>query len=398
MTLAALLLVSCSSTPEKADSQQIQAADQQAIADGVPEGLRAQYVDLLTQGERQYVLNAMKIGLSAERYGHPDLAKRVFDQAIRRVQSLQDGEKQAERAKSKFVPDEEKWFKGESYERAALYFYRGILYAMDGDYGNAAACAKRVQLEDIASKEQDSGDWYSAEWLLAFASLKQNDPGTATDALNRAAKFFSKQGDVPAPHADDNVLILAEAGHAPYKVAIGQYHEKLTFVPGECRTARIDVSTVVPNAAQTPPQLVPAAENLYVQASTRGPRKVDYVLNGKAEFKADTQAAAIGAVAAGAAVAGTSHNNTQTAVGLGLVAAGLITEAFSASTHPEADTRMWDNLPNSLFLYSLKCPVGTTKVVVRALTADGKVLREQSYDVVINPQQNLTLLWISQLP
>lgn len=389
---AVCLLASCASGPKPASVQEIDAANRKAVTDGVPEALRHMYVDLLTDGERQYVLNAMKLGLAAERTGYSDLAKRVFDQAIKRELALQEGAEQAERSKSKFVPDEEKWFKGEAYERSALYIYRGLLYAADSDWGNAAACAKRAQVEDIASKEQDSGDWYSAEWLLAFASLKQNDPGTANDALARAAKFPNRQGDVIPPHADDNVIIVAEAGQAPVKLGTGEYQEKLTFVQGECKTTKFEVD--VPSA---PAAVTAAADSLYVQATTRGPRKLDYILNGKAEFKSATDMAGNAAIVAGAATALTSDNNTQSFVGAGLVAAGIITKVVSASTHPAADVRSWDNLPNSIYLYSFKCPVGTTNVTLKAFGAGGKILKEETLPIVIKPQQNITVIW-TRLP
>lgn len=386
------LLTSCASGPKGPTVQEIEAANRQAVADGIPESLRHMYSDLLVDGERQYVLNAMKLGLAAERQGYSDLAKRVFDQAIKRVAALQEGAAQAERSKSKFVADEEKWFKGEAYERSALYLYRGILYAADGDWGNAAACAKRAQLEDIASKEQDSGDWYSAEWLLAFASLKQNDPGTANDALARAAKFPNRLGNVLPPHAEDNVLIVAEAGRGPGKVGLGEYQEKLAFVPGEYKTVKLEV-----DAPALPPATTSAADSVYLQATTRGTRKLDYILDGKAEFKSATDMAGNAAIVAGAATAMTSDNNTQSFVGAGLVAAGIISKVVAANTHPAADTRTWDNLPNSIFLYSFKCPVGTSKVTLKAYDASGKIVKEETLSLVINPQQNLTVIW-TQLP
>lgn len=389
---AVFLLTSCASGPKGPTTQQIEAAQRQAVADGIPQPLQHMYIDLLTDGERQYVLNAMRLGLAAERSGYSDLAKRVFDQAIKRVASLQAGAEQAERTKSKFVADEEKWFKGEAYERSALYLYRGILYAADGDWGNAAACAKRAQVEDIASKEQDAGDWYSAEWLLAFASLKQNDPGTANDALARAAKFPNRQGDVLPPHAADNVLIVAEAGHGPIKVGLGEYQEKLAFNPGDYKTTKLEID--VPAQA---PATTAAADSVYVQATTRGPRKLDYILNGKAEFKSATDMAGNAAIVAGAATALTSNNDTQTIVGLGLVAAGLISKGVSASSHPAADTRTWDNLPNSIFLHSFQLPVGTHQVTLKAFDASGKIVKQETLSVVINPQQNLTVIW-TQLP
>ncbi|HEY8966820.1 MAG TPA: hypothetical protein VIM58_10270, partial [Candidatus Methylacidiphilales bacterium] len=275
---------------DRAGGMALSAAAAQADAEGAPPALKARFVDLLASGEKDYVLNAMRLGLDAIRLNEHAFAARLFDQAIKREQALQAGAEQAERTKSNFVGDEEKWFKGEPYERAALYLYRGLLYLEAGDVGNAAACAKRVQIEDISSKEENQGDWYSGEWLLALASLQQGDPGTAKDALARAANFFSKQGPVPAPDPNWNVLVFAEAGDAPIKFRQGEYGDELVIGEGSCRTVRVAVSA----GEGTPPPFSVAtfaAENLYHQASTRGDRKVDHILAGKAVFKNATNTA-----------------------------------------------------------------------------------------------------------
>ena len=363
-------------------------ANAQADADHVPASFRDSYVRLLTTGERDYVVEAMRLGLAAARMGENRLAARVFDSAIRRVATLEEGAAQADRAKSKFVADEEKWFKGETYERSALYLYRGLLYLQAGDYGNAAACAKRVQIEDIATHEQDQGDWYSAEWLLAWASLLQGDQGTAHDALTRAVDFMGRQGTVPPPDRNWNVLVIAEAGGGPVKTRQGEYGEMLYFVEGECRTFRIRAAADPVAGSSPSSQTVAAAENVYFQASRRGGRKLDHILAGKAVFKSATDVAGDAAIVAGAGTALTSDNQTQSLVGLGMIVGGIVTKVISSASHPEADVRSWDNLPHSIFLTGLRCPPGVSTVKVEALSESGAVLATETRTVTISSQNN----------
>jgi tetratricopeptide (TPR) repeat protein len=391
LLLPAAFLAGCGAASNGPSPAQTAAAQAQVDRDQPPASLRAQYMDLLTSGDREYVVLAMRLGLDAIRQGDYDFAARVFDQAIRRVEALQAGSDQADRAQSKFVAEQEKWFKGESYERAALYLYRGLLYLQAGDFGNAAACAKRTQIEDISSHEEAQGDWYSAEWLLAYASLLQGDPGTARDALARADKFYSKQGPVPPPDPKWNVVIVAEAGQGPLKTRRGRYGEELVIVDRGVRTVRLSIQT--PDGA---PRVTAAAENIYHQASTRGERKVDHILAGKAVFKQSTDIAGDAAIAAGAGTAMTSRSETQSLVGLGLIVGGVVTKAVSGASKPQADIRAWDNLPDAVFLSGLHCPVGTTKITIDALDAAGGVVSSTTREVTVTADNNRTpgVLWL----
>jgi tetratricopeptide (TPR) repeat protein len=385
-----LFLTACASGPAGPTMAQIASADQQMASENIPPTLRSLYRELLLGGERDYVWNAMRLGLAAGRLGEKAMAARMFDGAIRRVEALQEGAAQAERAKSKFVAESEKYFKGESYERAALYVYRGLLYAEAGDMENAGACFRRAQVQDLAESGEKSGDWYSAEWLLAYAQQRSGRLSEAQHALARAAQFGGRRGRVPPPLKEGNVLLMVEAGEGPQKFAGGDHGEKLYFSEGDIRARRIEV-----RMAGQPVALVPAAEDLYVQATTRGMRKVDHILAGKAQFKEATDIAGTAGIVAGAATAATSHSDTQSLVGLGLVVGGLISKGISGAAQPEADTRAWENLPHSLFFSTLNCPVGTTKVVIRALDASGAVVNETTREIVITDPNQPNQLWLT---
>jgi len=269
-----------------------------------------------------------------------------------------------------------------------LFMYRGFIYLIRHDFGNAAACFKRAQLYDITGDDAPgfAGDWYSAEWALALASLKNGFPQDADAAMKRAADFSTKQGDVPPPHADCNTLIIVEGGLGPIKYRAGKYGEIMRYRQGPSMVKQVEVlqqGQVLQTTAAT--------ESIYVQATTRGKRQVDSILQGKAQFKEGTGVAAAG-LAAGALVASQVDRNgiaTGVLAGLALISAGL-----SAATTPEADIRAWENLPDSLFLVCLSLPPGQATLTINGRNAYGSVVQTQEIRPVIDKDNPLSVVFV----
>lgn len=350
------------------------AAEARVREEGIPPALELEVIGLYSEGRQNSVLHAMRAGLTAIRIGRFDLAKRFFDRAIPEVEALQEGAPQAERAKSVFVAEREKWFKGEPYERAALYFYRGLLYLRDQDFDNAAACFKRSQIQDLRGEDATlpSADWGGAEWGLALAALKQGRPEEAAAALARAAKFPSRQGDFPAPRAEQNLLLVVEAGQGPIKVRGGRQGEALFYSELPLLIPKVEVrrsGALLARAA--------AAENLFFQASTRGARAADRILAGKADF---TEGAGAAATVLGVAAVGTAISGQSDIAAGALGAAALGSALASASSRPETDVRRWDNLPHSIFLIGLTVPPGRNVLEVIGLDAAGRPAENQTFD------------------
>ncbi len=294
------------------------------------------------------------------------------------MEALDLGGADAQRAQRKFTREEIKWFKGESYERAALYLYRGFLYLIENDFGNAAACFKRVQLQDITGDDAPdfAGDWATAEWALAYASLKQGFGSDAENAMQRAAAFPGRHGDLVPPALDHNVVVFVEVGHGPKKYRDGHYGEQLRFreFPPPIRQVEVRHRGRVLAVGE-------ASEDLYHQATTRGTRAVDYILQGKAAFKEGTETAAV-ILGAGAVIA-SDHNDTATGILGGLA---LVSAVASAATTPQADIRQWDNLPHSIHLLSLSLPPGRQVMEVIGLSETGR--RVDGLTVEMNIETN----------
>lgn len=85
------------------------------------------------------------------------------------------------------------------------------------------------------------------------------------------------------------------------------------------------------------------------------------------------------------------HNSAVDEVGLGLVAAGVISQLFSSATTPQADTRTWDNLPHYLSFASLSLPAGDHPATVAFYDSAGHILPNLTKHLTIHvPQDGAT--------
>ena len=112
---------------------------------------------------------------------------------------------------------------------------------------------------------------------------------------------------------------------------------------------------------------------------------MDYVLANKAVFKGATDNFGNAAILSGAILASQQgRNSAADEVGLGLLAAGVVSKIFSAATTPSADVRAWDDLPNLLGFATLRLLPGrhAATVAFRNPTGQTVVTRQVAFDVV----------------
>lgn len=316
---------------------------------------------------RDKVLWEYRTAAAAMRVGKFDVAKQYLDDALLSLGGIHVGDKSARQARSYFHEEANKTFIGEPYERVMAYFYRGILYWMDGEPDNARACFWSAQLQDTGTAEEKfSADYAILDYLDGLATLKLG--GDGSDALQRAEEE-SRLSKLPPYNPEANVLFLIEYGRGPVKYASGQYGEQLRFrdAPSPARTAVVKLEDR---------QLIAGpCDDLQYQATTRGGRVMDHVLGNKAVFKSATSAAGDIGIISGAVLAGQrGRNSVADEVGVGLLAAGVISKIFSAATTPAADTRAWDNLPRYLTFAHLKVPPGEHQATIEFQDSAGHVL------------------------
>jgi tetratricopeptide (TPR) repeat protein len=312
-----------------------------------PGALQPYFKALYVEGEHNAVLNLEYLGLAALESGEYLTAEKAFDAAISRVEAIYADNPSAQKAKSLFAEEKVKDFKGEPYERAMAYYYRGLLYARSGDYQNARASFLSAEAQSTMSERESYESTFGLmDYLAAWASHCDGDDSKADELATRAVRLQPQPYSRLSAHT--NFLGLIDFGAAPRKVGVGQYSERLTFTPsGEPPTVKgADVSNVKVSAFEL-------GADLNWQASTRGGRPVDAILNGKALWKSATEGASTAVTTTGyaAMLQGMASGNQglQQAGEIGMVV-GLVGGLFAHAMTPAADTRAWQSIPAGIAL------------------------------------------------
>ncbi|HLO75108.1 MAG TPA: hypothetical protein VK196_01470 [Magnetospirillum sp.] len=369
-----------------------------------PVELRRHFMVALAQGKRNQVLNDMRLGLASMELGRTALAEQLFDDALANIETIYADNPAAARAREAFTKESAKDFKGEPYERAMAYYYRGLLYLREGDYDNARASFKGGFIQDsFADEDQNRADFGLLQYLQGWASHCRGNTVTADEDFK---EFQAINGKFPLPGKDDNVLVLAETGGAPIKFSQGDANSSK---PKYLRFRRMGASETVRLSFAEPPKNVSRTvelgqlENIYFQASTRGGREFDSILAGKAQFKtvsgAVGDAALIGAAVAGGYALNTYDRRNQrdaVAAAGALLLVGLLAKSIAEATEADADTRYWDNLPERVHATTLTLPNTVDKLSVDFLAADGEVLRTR--EAAITRAGTCGIAWVRGTP
>lgn len=345
-----------------------------------PEKLKPLLTTLYTGGERNAVLNFNRLGLAAMEIGEWSLAEKSFDLALQRIEAVYSKNKQAEQAKSAFKKEARKDFKGEPYERAMAYYYRGILYLRAEDYDNARASFAGALYQDSINLEGERGqDFASMNYLAGWASKCGGDASIATEQFDFATKA---KADLKAPAADANTLLIAELGLGPSKIKGGANKELLEFQSNA--STKESAADVAGLGAKDGDLWTPVeAASLSYQASERDGRKMDGVLKQKSDTKNALNAAGQSMM--------TNSYNYQGGAMAGMLG-GLALSLFSSAMRADADIRQWDSLPEHIMLAAGPKPakLGAPKVSYKA---DKAALELQPAATIVAEGKRCSFVW-----
>lgn len=305
---------------------------------------------LYIEGERNATLNFQRIGMAALAAGKVDMAEQAFEAAVIRIDQIYADNPQAQKAKSLWSAEKVKDYKGEPYERAMSFFYRGLVYAAKADFQNARAMFKQADYQDtVAEAEQYAGDFALMPYMAGWASYCDGNAELARDFMQMAVK-----GDKAYEGAttDRPLLLVVETGRAPFKYGGGKFGEALKWHAHEAPATTVKKACVEGSEQCVADKFLLGADVGY-QATTRGGRPVDAVLGGKASFKEGAEGVATVATTVGAVgmeTAMMSGNSDAATIGMVGLFAGLVAQGVAQSTQAQADIREWEQLPGTVWL------------------------------------------------
>lgn len=207
-----------------------------------------------------------------------------------------------------------------------------------------------------------------------------------------------------------NFFLIIESGNSPEKYTSGEYDAELNFK----ENGYLIKPKIMIGDRDDSDKLI-ELDNLYFQASTRGGREIDKVIDGKVDYKDEMVVTALESnkVATSSFQATSSilsnHRSTgnaeyDAAVGLvaltigtiGLIAKGVsvVSEEISEAIVTKADARYWNNLPGGIYVYMDNLKPGKYKIDLQAETTnaieieipeDNEIVIEHVFDKITKP-------------
>jgi tetratricopeptide (TPR) repeat protein len=362
MLLPAILLAGCVS--------QDQVDGQQAAADYLDGNFaRAKFLltPLAKKTNEDFVLNNCRLGSTDMALYDVPGAQSAFLNAYEVLNSY--GVNNGGRTLGAVLVDEKiKIWRGEPFERAMANYYLGLTYYTQGDYNNARAAFENALFKlrdygpDPNNPNNQSGDQYRdvdsnfvlAQYMLARCYQRIGKDDLAASNFKRVVELDPRLlslADV-ATNKRSNVLVVVEYGNGPYKAT----------------TADGAISGFVPRPEQVGP---PPRPDVVVDGGTTPAYALNYPLVDLIVLAQDQRWESIdtirtiktvlgtGLIAGGAFETLTARRSSNAAIGLGLIGAGLLLKASS-----QADTRVWEMLPRSVYAIPLSLPPGRHDVTV----------------------------------
>jgi hypothetical protein len=291
-------------------------------------------------GKSQHeVIRAADCGMLAMYANNTQLAVRGIDRALALSKGAMAGDSEVGKISAVSGVERNKVFAGEPHEVASLYISRGLLYLARGDPENAKACFDQASLVDaMAEKDESRCNWLTADILAALSFRLYNDV-RFNDRCEMIRKTYSQVPDkngwvdessLANLKAENLTIVVVAVGSPPVKYGRG----KLDYVEG---VSRIHSVSVMNSAAWM-------TDNVYVQAVTRGRRRMDDILTARQRTRKDAET--VGSVALGVAAAAGGLPGLV----IQLVAGAIIDNAQKIDVN--ADNRHVSAVPGNFYVWA----------------------------------------------
>jgi hypothetical protein len=248
-----------------------------------------------------------------------------------------------------------------------------------------------VLQDAFAEEEQHRCDFALLIFLEGWASQVLGDSSLAAEAYDEVRRL---RPDFETPPRCHNVLVIAETGTSPRKLADGVGHHELVYRRGKGFSEQRAEVAVGGDSHEMYP-----IEDVAWQAMTRGGRPVDRILKGQVVFRQTherigttlTDVAEAGMIAA-PAFHGSTGDIQAASAALGLI--GVAELAIAVRARPRADTRYWRSLPDTVHVFTCEAPHQDGVVDVRFLDGNGSEIAALSHRTSVHwPDGRHGLAW-----
>ncbi len=336
------------------------------VKQGGGAGLLKQYRNFEPAQETDVTMHRLNLCSVLLLEGKKDEAHRELLKARDELELMYDPDSQALKLTH---GEREKFFKGDGYERATLYAFLAMSFMERGDFVKALKC---VQCGILADSDAEKADYRADYALLPYIGYVA--AGNAGDNWRQEAKKYDAivkelTGTAPSERELPSALLVAWIGRGSDRTLGGEFDEKRFVRKG---SPRGELDSIAIRADGVEVFSFPGLADLNFQATTRGRRVMDHVLDSKATAKRGLAASANVLLAFGANcfTAGATSGNVAFAtvmfsVGGICVGIGCPTHLIGMAINAKADDRCWQSLPGHLVVVPLDIPRRRMKVELR---------------------------------
>lgn len=335
---------------------------------------------LSARTDENFVLNNLRLGSAALAKYDLDVAEGAFLRAYEVLNSVgvNDG---GRTLGAVLVSENIRIWRGEPYERAMANFYLGLVYYMQGDYGNARGAFQNAlfKLRDYGEGKAQGNEYREQESNFALAYLmlarshqRLGDEDEARKNFERAAQLRSSVRDLADVELNrhSNVLLVIDFGQAPQKVTTAD-GAVVGFAP-----------TPAEEGPPPPPRVHVDGGRYDLGPLARPPVDLLVLAQDRRWQSLDTIRAVKSAVGTGLMVGGMVYGTRRDArpeIALAAILGGALLKATS-----QADVRQWEMLPRTTYLLPLELPPGKHDIEVEF--PDVGRLRQEWRGVVAPPE------------
>ena len=309
--------------------------------------------------------------------GKKDEAHRELQNAREELELMFDPDSQALKL---LHGEREKYFKGDGYERSTLYAFLALSFMERGDFNKALKCVQCGILADSDTEKMEYRADYALLPYIGYVAAKKAGANWRQEARKYDALVKELTGAAPSERELPTAILVVWVGRGTDRTLGGEFDEK-RFVRKGSSKGNLDGISICANGTEM--TSMPDLADLNFQATTRGGRLMDHILDSKATAKRGLIASgnALLAFGAGCVQAGFASGRGEVAVvmlAVGGVCVGLgyPTHLMGMAVNSQADDRCWQTLPGRLVVVPLNIPPGRREMDILGYRRLDNVMRK----------------------